>query len=58
MTERGLKNIFRIMGRDDQQGLVAGTFLAEHFKGLDLSGHVTLMKGERSRMAELASNLL
>jgi PhoH-like ATPase len=34
------------------------SFLAEHFKGLDLSGHVTLMKGERSRMAELASNLL
>ena len=33
VTERGLKNIFRIMGRDDQQGLVAGTFLAEHFKG-------------------------
>ena len=33
VTERGLKNIFRIMGRDDQQGLVAGTYLAEHFKG-------------------------
>jgi branched-chain amino acid transport system substrate-binding protein len=34
VTERGLKNIFRIIaGRDDQQGLVAGTFLAEHFKG-------------------------
>jgi len=33
VTERGLKNIFRIMGRDDQQGLVAGTFLAENFKG-------------------------
>jgi PhoH-like ATPase len=34
------------------------SFLAEHFKDLDLSGHVTLTKGERSRMAELASNLL
>jgi len=34
------------------------SFLAEHFKGLDLSGHVTFLKGERSRMAELASNLL
>lgn len=33
VTERGLKNIFRIMGRDDQQGLVAGTYLAETFKG-------------------------
>ncbi len=33
VTERGLKNIFRIMGRDDQQGLVAGTYLADNFKG-------------------------
>ena len=33
VTERGLKNIFRIMGRDDQQGLVAGSYLAEAFKG-------------------------
>ena len=33
VTERGLKNIFRIMGRDDQQGLVAGNYLAETFKG-------------------------
>ncbi len=33
VTERGLKNIFRIMGRDDQQGLVAGGYLAENFKG-------------------------
>jgi len=32
VTERGLKNVFRIMGRDDQQGLVAGTFIAEKFK--------------------------
>ncbi|MBK8793361.1 MAG: PhoH family protein [Holophaga sp.] len=34
------------------------SYLAEHFKHLDISGHVTLTKGERSRMAELASNLL
>ena len=34
------------------------SFLAEHFKQLDISGHVTLQKGERSRLAELASNLL
>ncbi len=33
VTERGLKNVFRIMGRDDQQGKVAGEFLAEKFKG-------------------------
>jgi len=34
------------------------SYLAEHFKHLDISGHVTLTKGERSHMAELASNLL
>ena len=34
------------------------SFLAEHFKHLDISGHVTLEKGERSKLAELASNLL
>ena len=33
------------------------SFLAEHFKHLDISGHVTLIKGERSKLAELASNL-
>ncbi len=33
------------------------SFLAEHFKHLDISGHVTLQKGERSKLAELASNL-
>ena len=31
VTERGLKNIFRIMGRDDQQGMVAGEFIAKTF---------------------------
>jgi branched-chain amino acid transport system substrate-binding protein len=31
VTERGLKNVFRIMGRDDQQGKVAGDYIAEHF---------------------------
>lgn len=33
VTERGLKNIFRIMGRDDQQGMVAGNYIADKFKG-------------------------
>lgn len=32
VTDRGLKNIFAIAGRDDQQGLIAGNFLAERFK--------------------------
>ncbi|WP_267428242.1 branched-chain amino acid ABC transporter substrate-binding protein [Methylobacterium sp. GC_Met_2] len=32
-TERGMWNTFRTCGRDDQQGAVAGTYLADHFKG-------------------------
>src|ERR1700712_17897 len=32
-TERGMWNTFRTCGRDDQQGAVAGTYLASHFKG-------------------------
>jgi len=34
------------------------SYLAEHFKHLDIAGHVTLVKGERSKIAELAGNLL
>ena len=33
VTDRGLKNIFAIAGRDDQQGQVAGAYLVEKFKG-------------------------
>ncbi len=32
-TERGFANVFRVCGRDDQQGLVAGTYLSTNFKG-------------------------
>jgi branched-chain amino acid transport system substrate-binding protein len=32
-TERSMWNTFRTCGRDDQQGAVAGTFLAAKFKG-------------------------
>jgi branched-chain amino acid transport system substrate-binding protein len=32
-TERGMWNTFRTCGRDDQQGLVAGTYLSNNFKG-------------------------
>jgi branched-chain amino acid transport system substrate-binding protein len=32
-TERGMWNTFRTCGRDDQQGEVAGSYLAAHFKG-------------------------
>lgn len=34
------------------------TWLVERFKGQRLAGHVTLMRGERSELAELAANLL
>lgn len=30
LTERGLKNVFRTCGRDDQQGAVAGNYIADH----------------------------
>jgi len=32
LTERGMSNVFRVCGRDDQQGQVAGDFLADKFK--------------------------
>ena len=31
LTERGLDNVFRVCGRDDQQGEVAGDFIADNF---------------------------
>ena len=34
------------------------TWLVERFKGQRLAGHVTLSRGERSELAELAANLL
>ena len=33
VTERKMWNIFRICGRDDQQGKVAGDYILKHFKG-------------------------
>jgi branched-chain amino acid transport system substrate-binding protein len=32
-TERKLWNTFRVCGRDDQQGTVAGNYIAKHYKG-------------------------
>jgi PhoH-like ATPase len=34
------------------------TWLVERFKGQALAGHITLLRGERSELAELAANLL
>ena len=33
LTEQGGPNVFRVCGRDDQQGVVAGDYLAKKFKG-------------------------
>jgi branched-chain amino acid transport system substrate-binding protein len=33
VTERGMWNIFRVCGRDDQQGKVAGNYILKNFKG-------------------------
>ncbi len=35
-TERGLTNVLRVCGRDDQQGSVAGKWVAKHFKGKNI----------------------
>ena len=31
LTERGLTNVFRVVGRDDVQGIMAGNYLADHW---------------------------
>jgi branched-chain amino acid transport system substrate-binding protein len=36
-TERGLWNTFRVCGRDDQQGAVAGAYIARTFKGKNIA---------------------
>jgi branched-chain amino acid transport system substrate-binding protein len=33
VTERGMWNVFRVCGRDDQQGTLAGAIIAQRFKG-------------------------
>ncbi|MDA1101532.1 MAG: branched-chain amino acid ABC transporter substrate-binding protein [Proteobacteria bacterium] len=37
LTERGLDNVFRVCGRDDQQGTIAGNFLADKFSGKNVA---------------------
>jgi branched-chain amino acid transport system substrate-binding protein len=36
-TDRGMWNTFRVCGRDDQQGLVAGDYLAKAYKGKNIA---------------------
>lgn len=31
LTEQGFTNVFRVLGRDDQQGAIAGEYLADHW---------------------------
>lgn len=37
LTDRGLKNVFRTCGRDDQQGKVAGEYIAKHYKNVNVA---------------------
>ncbi len=37
LTEEGGPNVFRVCGRDDQQGIVAGNFLADKFPGKNIA---------------------
>lgn len=32
LTDEGASNVFRVCGRDDQQGAIAGGYMAKHFK--------------------------
>ena len=36
-TERGMWNTFRVCGRDDQQGQVAGKYILQHYKGKNVA---------------------
>ena len=37
LTNRGLSNVFRTCGRDDQQGLVAADYIVKNFKGKNVA---------------------
>jgi branched-chain amino acid transport system substrate-binding protein len=37
LTERKLKNIFRTCGRDDQQGKIAGEYIAKNYKNVNVA---------------------
>ena len=37
LTDEGGPNVFRVCGRDDQQGIVAGTFLADTYGGKNIA---------------------
>jgi len=37
LTEQGFKNVFRVCGRDDQQGKIAGQYLVDKYKGKNVA---------------------
>lgn len=37
LTEQGLPNVFRVCGRDDQQGIIAGKYLLDNYKGKNIA---------------------
>ncbi|VFM98940.1 MAG: amino acid/amide ABC transporter substrate-binding protein, HAAT family [Candidatus Kentron sp. G] len=37
LTDRGLDNVFRTCGRDDQQGIVAGNYIADYFADANIA---------------------
>jgi branched-chain amino acid transport system substrate-binding protein len=37
LTEQGFKNVLRVCGRDDQQGQIAGEYLAKTYKGKNIA---------------------
>ena len=52
ITERGMWDVFRTCGRDDQQGAVAGAYILKHFKGKKIAvvhDKTTYGKGARRR---------
>ena len=56
-TDKEIKSAFRKLARKYHPD-TAGTGDEEKFKELDLSGHVTLRKGERSHVATMAAKYL
>ena len=58
----GGKGKIRIISKHQQENLDAQsnglTFLIDRMKGQSIYAHITLEKGERSLLAELASDLL
>lgn len=36
-TERGLENVFRVCGRDDQQGVIAADYILKHYKSAKIA---------------------